>query len=357
MKRLSAGRIAWLDYRDKRSQASRVRQAGLSRAQGLRGFVPLTRTVVIQLPNHLAAETESARNRVLDVVHSIGVTLRDPYARIKLDFSKVVRMYPGGTLVLLALIQLYLESSQARRIKASCPPGSLAAQLLNHFGFGESLGVAAAANAPRNSSVVNWEYLTDSVVAGERVRILIEKYRNLINAELPDDLFAVLSEGITNVRHWAYPPETTVPQALRRWWMFSRYVEPENGRDGNLFIAIYDVGVGIPYNMAKKKTYSETVLATIDKYSGRRDLDKALLAQAVEHQRSSTGEDNRGRGLPEMRKFIQNTQAGRLYIVSGFAQYSCAPLQRVSGAQSCKRHFPGTLILWSLPLKAKGETK
>lgn len=310
--------------------------------------------MIVPIPAKLVAELETHRLRLLEVVHQMGRALQKPRTRVKLDFSKVERMFPGGTLMLLALVQLYVELYPGR-IKASCPPGSLPAQLLRHFGFGEALGIPLQGNSPRHPDVINWEYLTDEWADGAKVSALLDKYRGLINAELPDDLYAVLTEGITNVRHWAYPQDCDIPHSMRRWWMFSRYVEPPKGGLGNLFIAIYDIGVGIPETLSAKLKLTEKVVEVVEKVTGSHHLDKTLLAQAVDDKRSGTGQPNRGKGLPEMKEFIQNTEGGRLYIVSGHAQYSCIPAEKYSGAQKCSIAFPGTLILWSLPLKEKDE--
>ncbi|AOW14527.1 hypothetical protein LPB72_06060 [Hydrogenophaga crassostreae] len=256
-------------------------------------------------------------------------------------------------LVLLGALELILEIFPGK-VSARCPPKSLSAQLLRHFGIADKLGVSPQSSQPTARSVVEWRYLTGTQAIGEDVRELLHSYRQNTSAEIPPDLFSVLTEGLINVRHHAYPADSEIPPDLRRWWLFSRYVEPEGQTAGNLYIAIYDMGVGIPTTMKERLERGEVILNLIEQVipTGKA-LDKALLLQAVEHRRSGTGLPHRGNGLPEMREFVASTSAGRLYIVSGSAQYSYGPSSQEGMVTAYSRSFPGTLILWSLPLKLK----
>lgn len=311
------------------------------------------KTSTILIPSVLVAERYEHRCKILDVVEQCLRALDRGGSRVKLDFSRVQKIYPGGMLVLLGALELILDIFPGR-VAARCPPRSLSAQLLRHFGIADKLGVSPQHSQPTARSVVEWRYLTGTQAMGEDVRDLLNSYRENTDAEIPPDLFSVLTEGLINVRHHAYPADSEIPADLRRWWLFARYVEPVGRTAGNLYIAIYDMGVGIPTTMKQRLERGEIILNFIEQLvpTGKA-LDKALLQQAVEHRRSGTGLAHRGNGLPEMRDFVASTSAGRLYIVSGNAQYSYGPSAEDGITSAYPRSFLGTLILWSLPLKLK----
>lgn len=354
MKKNSEERLVWLNRRVQRQRAFLRWQANLARHGADLGRIRVVaKTSAIQIPPMLVAEKYEQRCKILDVLEQCLGVLERGRSRVKLDFSRVQRIFPGGMLVLLGALELILEFYPGR-VFARCPPKSLSAQLLRHFGVADKLGVSPQFSKPTAKSVVEWRYLTGTQAMGEEVSRLLDNYRQNTSAEIPPDLFGVLTEGLTNVRHHAYPPESNIPVDLRRWWLFARYVEPNDKTPGNLFIAIYDMGVGIPATMKQRLERGEIALNWVEKVipTGHA-LDRALLQQAVDHKRSGTGHPHRGNGLPEMREFVETTTSGRLYIVSGNAQYSYGPQFKSGSTNAFSRQFPGTLILWSLPLKSK----
>jgi hypothetical protein len=354
MKKCSRERREWLDKQVRLHGFLLRRKANIARRGEYLGRIkaaPKTSTILI--PAVLVAEKYEHRCKILDVVEQCSRAILHNSNRVKLDFSKVQKIFPGGMLVLLGALEHLIELYPGR-ISARCPPKSLSAQLLRHFGIADKLGVSAPLSQPTAASVVEWRYLTGTQAMGEDVSRLLDSYRQSTNAGIPEDLFSVLTEGLINVRHHAYPPASSLPPNLRKWWLFARYVEPEGKTAGNLFISIYDMGVGIPATMRERLKRGELLLDFIEQVVPTGNaLDKALLKQAVDHRRSGTGLPHRGNGLPEMREFVASTASGRLYIVSGNVQYSYGPGFEVGSTSSYPRFFPGTLILWSLPLSSK----
>lgn len=317
------------------------------------------RTSLIQLPEFLLAEEYENRLKLKKRLDSAIEALRQPRRRVKFDFSRTRKCYPGGTLVLLAYLEL-LNESYPRRVKAACQPKSLVAQLLCHFGIGGALGIPIGRSRPEHESVVNWRYLTGTSADGTKIHELIESYRQSISAEIPEGLYDVLTEALTNVRHHAYPEDLQIPDSMKRWWLFSRYNEPTGTSPGNLYIAVYDLGVGIQTSLRKKLRLSEKFAEIKDELFGAigmdehaQSADRLLLKHAVDHNRTSTGLAFRGKGLPEMKDFVLSTASGKLHIISGEAQYVCMAENKSADAFGCKDTFMGTLILWSIPLQLK----
>lgn len=347
----------WLDRRVRIRWLNQVKAAKLSHRSISNNTLKLA-SIIITVPRVLVGEKLEQRQQILDTISQIENRLRSGKYRVKLDFSRVEKIFPGGMLILLAALQR-LTQSYPIRISARCPPQSLSSQLLNHFGLASALGLNPKTSRPKAKSVVDWSFLEGRLASGAEVKELLDKYRNNTNSEIPETLFAALTEGLTNVRQHAYGANSPVVASFQKWWLFARYVEPNGSSKGHLYIAIYDLGVGIPATMRQKLEKKEIVIDVLDKaaeitnLSDGSGLDKRLLYAAVEHRRSQTGQPHRGNGLPEMREFAHTTSGGRLYIVSGQAQYSLVNGKSAGHTDGFKQKFPGTLLLWSLPLNAK----
>lgn len=317
-------------------------------------------TSIYVVPKVLVSERPEQREQILSIVDSaLGALRRDGVTRVRFDFTKTERLYPGGTLMLFAYLELFLEICPGR-VQARCAPNSMPAQLLRHCGLADRLGVAESISRPTHKSVIHWKYLTGSLADGEKILNLIEDYRRLGSSEIPEGLYEVLTEALTNVRQHAYKGERDLPDAMKRWWLFANYEPPVQTKPGNLYIAVYDIGIGIQASMRRKLQAGEALQGLADDLAQfwgmpARTMERVLLQRAVEHRRTSTGLPERGRGLPEMRDFVLATDSGRLYIVSGGAQYSCTPDSASGGAIACKERIAGTLILWSLPLRPMPE--
>lgn len=365
MQKQNEDRKAWLLRREKtrrvnEKRASAQRKASLRRTH----HHQRRRLSVVPVPKFLAAEDDSLREKIYQTINTAHSALRGKRVKVRLDFSGTKKIYPGGMLLLLAHLHLLTEQYPGR-VSARCPPHSLAAQLMNHFGIAGRLGIADQSSRPTHDSVIHWRHCTGVTADGQPISELLDSYRSHTHADLPEGLYEALTEALTNVRQHAYRSENRVPDSLQRWWLFARYVEPEGGTPGNLYIAVYDMGSGIPRTMKGRLQREEIVLASTDELfgwmgwrAGHKKLERLLLKRAVEHSRSSTGEDFRGKGLPEMREFVLQTRAGRLCIISGSAQYVCNPAATnpaatVSTCTSTSQPTLGTLILWGIPLQRK----
>lgn len=359
MKILSSKCYAWLVRRVQRL-GKQQRKIAKRRTAGTTDGRTTRKLCVLTVPETLTAEKLEARQKILDVIRQIDRRLEEPQWRIKLDFSRVKRIFPGGMLILLSALRRQTDR-HPRRILARCPPQSLSAQLLSHFGIANALGVKSHLSRPQHNSVIGWQHLSGTQADGPQVKQLLDQYRDTTQAELPDELFLILTEGLINVGHHAYPVDCLIEGKHRKWWLFARLDEPAADRTGSIFIAIYDMGVGIPSTLKSKLKAGEIVLNVLDKtteligLSEGTLLDQTLLKTAIEKPRTQTGESHRGKGLPEMREFAGSTDGGRLHIVSGQAQYSMLGGRPGGQVQGFDEKFPGTLLLWNLPLKVKEQ--
>jgi hypothetical protein len=360
MRKPDSERIEWLVRQQRLAQISSLRDAGFSRrrrSDQLRSTGGPERTTIIAVPERVIAERPEDRRRITDVFDSLLRALSNRRTRVKLDFSRTTKMYPGGMLMLLAYLELLLESHPGK-ITARCLPRSLSAQLLRHCGLADKLGVPPEHSTPTHASVVHWKYLTGTVADGTPIANLIEDYKRFGMAQIPEGLYEAITEALTNVRQHAYPARAAVPEILRRWWLFSKYESPQRDSPGNIYIGVYDIGVGIQSSMRAQLKPGEKLLDIAGQYldwtglEGTALLERLLLKAAVEGTRSGTGLDYRGNGLPEMRDFVLRTTSGSLSILSGTAQYTCMARTQTSTAVSSHPTL-GTLIVWTIPLQPK----
>lgn len=368
MKRPDPALSAWL-LRQVRGRATRQQQLArrrkhLQRILGITEQPQRRPTAVLCLPSALTAERGSSRSAITSTLRTMVTSLADPEARVKLDFSSVRHILPGGMLMLLAHVELLAEAFPGR-IRASCPQGSIAAQLIRHFDFGHRLRVPSNGNTPTHSSVTGWRFATGKLAEGEKIHRHIADFASQVKSSLPDGLYNALVEAMNNVRHHAYPDdaENGIPEKFQRWWMFSKCRAPQHDQPGELYLAFYDIGIGIQNSLRRNLVGAgEHALAAFVKLAatlgvGRGKLqDTQLLRIAVEQNRTTTGLPFRGKGLPEMKEFAASTTGGRLTIVSGFAQYNFRANSGPATVVRCEQAIVGTLILWNLPLTWKDVT-
>ena len=145
--------------------------------------------------------------------------------------------------------------------------------------------------------------------------------------------------------------------------MFSKCRAPQHDQPGELYLAFYDIGIGIQNSLRRNLVGAgEHALEAIDKLAATLGVgsgklqDTQLLRIAVEHNRTTTGLPFRGKGLPEMKAFAASTTGGRLTMVSGFAQYNFRANSGPATVVRCEQTTVGTLILWNLPLTWKDVT-
>jgi hypothetical protein len=360
MKRQSANRTSWLERRARAAGLWLQKQA--RRRKHMRRYsrrsVQVRPTVVIALPPGLTAGSGSARETITVSLQTLAMRLRTGHARVKLDFSSVRHIYPGGMLMLLAHVELLAEQFP-ERIKAICPPGSMAGQLIHQFGFDQRLRVPVKGNTPLHSSVTGWKFATGHSADGEKIQQHIAEFASQVTSSLPDGLQNALCEAMTNVKHHAYPAEVDVPESIRRWWIFSKCEAPQPGQSGNLYLAFYDIGIGIQNSLRQNpQGLAEHVQEILQRVGigSRKRQDVELLRLAVEHTRTVTGLSFRGKGLPEMKEFAASTTGGKLTIISGHAQYSFQANSEDATVAKCDQGILGTLILWNLPLSWKEPT-
>ena len=160
-----------------------------------------------------------------------------------------------------------------------------------------------------------------------------------------------VTEAIANVGHHAYPESATFNDEDKNWYMGGSF----NKQTRELRVVFYDQGISIPKSLPAS-TAKEKALDTVRKITGFESLnglhDELLLKAAVEIDRTSTGEDDRGKGLHDLLNFIEQSGNGYISILSRKALYKLtlsASNKRIK-TERLSNPIEGTLIIWKVTL-------
>ncbi|CBJ37917.1 protein of unknown function [Ralstonia solanacearum CMR15] len=335
MKRISYHRKTLLDrWSREATRNSSIRTPRIRRA--LLGARP----VVVHAPVHFRVYENDNRVALLSFIKQVDAMLVAG-GRVKIDFGKTKQLHPCGTLVFLAHLTLW-EALHPNRLQATYPADDVVEQMLQHFNVLQRLGLSSRKQIT-DDRVKFWRHFTGSNVSAEIYKELTQLV--LENIEHPtQQLFAdCLNEAVTNVVNHAYEFEQSSlpPRRVRNWWMISQ------AKDGNMFVAIYDLGVTIPESLRRRPEWR-------DYLKGRSFSDRKLVKVAVASSRTSTKLAYRGKGFPEMLEFSRKLAAGGLSILSKKGGFVYDARAAIESSPKFQCSLPGTLVLWAIPFR-KGQ--
>ncbi|WP_163001133.1 ATP-binding protein [Pseudomonas viridiflava] len=169
-----------------------------------------------------------------------------------------------------------------------------------------------------------------------------------------------ISETINNVELHAYPNEE--PSA-RRWWLVC------NTMRNQLFLAIYDNGIGIPKTVVSRKWFIPSLQSTHPKIYARlieefpedqangftklgRTVipDERLIHISMKGDVTGTNEDKHGQGSKSIMALVGDTPKGKLWVFSNSGLYTYFQSDNLPAEKKLPRKFPGTLIQWNIKL-------
>jgi len=194
------------------------------------------------------------------------------------------------------------------------------------------------------------KYLKGKCGEIKKTKVLKEEIIKLVGESIEKWTFlhGGLSEAITNVSHHAYPSDCGYKEYDKNWYLTGSY----HLESKELKIVFYDQGVGIPKTLPASKVWEKAlnVLASIPVLERYRD--EALLKAAVELDRTSTEEGDRGKGLQDLLEFIKQRENGYLSIMSlkGLYKHSMNQGNTKIKTKSFASPIYGTLITWSVSL-------
>lgn len=180
--------------------------------------------------------------------------------------------------------------------------------------------------------------------------VLLYAKKAIESSSLDEELAALannaITESVSNVWQHAYDDEfftKKLEDAQKNWWIAVQQIGDQ------FFIAVYDLGAGIPRTTQSKDWYAKMAEELYAFITNRNDGD--VIKAAVEYGKSRFKKNGRGKGLSEAKDFVMMNPAGSLYIYSGFGRYEYKTESEKEVCLPVEEFFPGTLLQWNLTLE------
>ncbi len=337
MKKPNRERLRYLDRIWRRRQY-RLRPKPKRRATSrAKESVFKPRTLKVNAPVEFDLTVEFNRSNLLNFIDKISQGIIGGH-KVEICFDATKKLLPSGTLYFVASIDAILNN-YPEKLSCNYPADEVVEQLFQHIGFLQRLG-----QSPRKAitadNVRYWQYLTGTSVDLSGFKSLFEKIS--LENDTKAGLYDGFTEAITNVIQHAYSDDRDVQDVVAcKWWMFAQH------RNGQLDIAICDLGIGIPNSMISKPELSEIIPRIVARFKKR--SHNALIEVAVESNRSRTKLAHRGKGLPDMLSFARTSEIGGFLIHSRRGFFVCNA-NRTERGHDYRRAITGTLIHWHIPI-------
>lgn len=278
-----------------------------------------------------------------------------------LDFSQTKEVKTAAVTLLYSVLEQALDGFD-KSVKFSRPASGKANGMLRSFniykllsGSEISYDIAKAEVIPIISSV-NDNYV-DDVCEFIKYRFFSDGLTAEEIAEKDYALGSAVSETVENVNVHAYP---RVEGVKKRWWLCCDVFDDE------IFLVIYDLGVGIPNTVHEKKWFKgalktsrpkvyEELKAISNKQSFLSGLfnklkDEDLIYISMLDDFSGTNQEKHGQGSKSIKSLVSETNNGVLWVYSGKGLYKFKNTATEPELSHLPLGIPGTLIQWNIKL-------
>ncbi len=384
MKKLTSRRKRWLSKRQRAMARHHFRRKPISASRKWHGAqwkpVSIHRPsqkariglgVAIPMPAVMCFDknpeaTLESLDRIRSILHQETMQHRKAGARQKNTskvnysaFENIRQISPSAALVMAAEYErtYYLNKSEATIINLDkwdpAVRGTLGA-----LGFFEKFGFPGTFEQPFATDRFRILPMRSGSSADPlEIKALIRDLKDLYPLQDEDrtaglvHLFGAMVEAMVNVVRHAYPADGKFPyEPINRWWMTGAVDQDARWTTAMVF----DQGVTIPVSLPNWQHYAG-VLRRIASWTGLAPAagdprsDGLAISAAVEESVTSTGESHRGRGLAQMRDFVDQCRGGYLRIMSRFGEVKLRPGQKPD-VRSYETSAGGTLIEWNVVL-------
>lgn len=314
---------------------------------------PLSRRTYFDLtvPNHLCLEKHY--QVTADFLKDLRQSALKSQHPVRLRLEDCEKISPPAMLLLLAEVHRARLLRGDKAVTGTYPRNETLLRRMCHTGFFDLLGIRSPISS---SKTFPMEYI--KFKSGTKLRA--ESAKELRNGLLGDSiklrikarnqLQRGITEAMLNALQHAYPTKDRRSASVRdRWWLTGHYHQPT----GKLSIMFCDLGVGIPSTLPRKHPM-EHIRELISMLPGVKPDDGQMILAGMQIGRSSTRQGHRGKGLNDLRQFIDQAGAGELKIFSRAGEYWYNSLSD-EGAKNNDSIIHGTLIVWTVPIKAVSE--
>lgn len=318
----------------------------VARSQGI-VFDPNLERVQIVMPSVLSLEDNF--DEVAECLERMRLAGLDQRKPVMVHLSHVEQVEPAAALVLVAEMDRIRKHTSFFFVNGTYPQNIEVLKSLGDMGFFRVIHVKEPlpSSEPAEMRPVFFPFLSgtevDAELADSFVQI-IEKHIIPMSPKPRGCLVAAIKEAMQNTIDHAHPHEDPRSGGRRsRWWISSRFDVVAR----EVSIVFYDAGVGIPTTIGMER-YQDIVsaLRSITRLVfGTSPSDGELIAAATEKHRTRTGDERRGKGFFDMKRFISECQDGTLRVLSKRGRYHYIDRGTESYGNS-ERSLDGTVIEW-----------
>ena len=211
--------------------------------------------------------------------------------KCSLDFSALEKLDVASALVLMAEIDMWREKWNQKLTAHTHTWNAEIHKFLKELGFFELIKpreTKPLVQHPNEEKITYLQVVRGQKSDGEKAKKLKEniemKFKVGLSKPKSKRLYAALVESFMNAHRHAYRDSK-----YAYWWIVAAYRKQEK----NLTVAVYDIGLGIPETMRKKRT--EEVIQIIS------SIDSHLIEEAVKssfydehYTRTTTGKAYHG---------------------------------------------------------------
>jgi hypothetical protein len=353
-----AGMARWMNEQGRKYRVYGAVGISKKGRRGVSGY----RRVKIFAPSMISiydfnAERSDAYNRTMQFLADIKKSFRQTNCFV--DFSETVSVTAAAIIVVYAAIE---QAGEGRKGKAEIIWSK--SERVNR-----QLRLSNVSRLIRGHKI---SYALDSVshmpivssVGGKMSDDIVDFIQNRIYADMSADTEHAygdaVSETINNVGSHAYPQSE---DSEKKWWLICH----TNGKQ--LYLAIYDTGVGIPKTVIERRWFLESfkffypqvfkdLMAEnpgksshlLSRIAPARVTDSELIGMSMMGDVSGTKKDKRGQGSKSILKLVEETSGGLLWVFSNNGVYKFDQAVKKPKMYALPMQFPGTLVQWNIEL-------
>lgn len=219
---------------------------------------------------------------------------------------------------------------------------------------------------PYNKNLANHEHLPIvSSYGSEKMEEIIDHivksvYKDNMTPEEEYKFGDAVSETINNVGLHAYPKKDA---QYKRWWLLCNVIGDQ------LYLAIYDKGVGIPKTVLDKPWFFATLESAYpEQYQEltqefpefertglipivkKKLYDAELIGISMAGDVSGTKKSKHGQGSKSIRALVDECEDGKLWVFSNKGLYHFCSVKDGPSLYKLPQKLPGTLVQWNIKL-------
>ena len=305
------------------------------------------KTVKLTLPKQFGLE--SNYEDTVNSLYEIRRITEHLNSSLHIDFSEIEQL--GSTASLALAGEIYRWKQQITNPIVSLPKlwNPNVKKALADMGLFQLLNVPHDGTEPTEADRTFVKFIFGNTTDGESAKKLRNALEEIAKGSIDSkSAFGGITEAMNNVIKHAYPHTTKNEKIFgvtHPWWLGGSY----NKQTDTLIITICDQGVGIPKTLPRQHT-KEKISSILSRYKITEPDDAAMIKAAVELGRTATRKSYQGKGLQDIKRFIDKYESARLRILSLRGEYLYLREGNIISEKRITHTslFRGTIIEWRI---------